>query len=154
MTISSVSQTGIGAAAFVISHQVLATAICFAMGVAQCQAVGETGAAWPATVGGCRICVARRRVPQSLANTNTFATFFTFFGCWAAFKAPTRNVQKFTIISMIMGPHPVRSAPPSQGLRRPLSLSLSLSLFLPIPAYLFPSPAAPAGAPAFFSSPA
>ena len=35
---------------------------------------------------------------------------------------------------MIMGPHPVRSAPPSQGLRRPLSLSLSLSFSLSLPA--------------------
>ena len=76
--ILSVSQTGAGAAAFFISHQVLATAICFAMGVAQCQAAGESGAAWPAAVGRCRVCIARRRVPQSLANTNTFATCFTF----------------------------------------------------------------------------
>ena len=37
---------------------------------------------------------------------------------------------KNTTFSNVFGPHPVRSAPPSQGLRRPLSLSLSLSLWV------------------------
>ena len=57
---------------------------------------------------------------------------FAFLCCWAAFKAPTRNVQKFTIIFNDYGP-------PSRPLRSPFprpaaaSLSLSLSLSLSTP---------------------
>jgi len=95
-------------------------------------------------VGGCRVCIARRRVPQSIANTNTFATLLRFCAAGPLLKLQHEMCKNLQSFSMIMGPHPVRSAPPSQGLRRPLSLSLSLSLSLPL-AYIQSASAAPLG---------
>ena len=83
--------------------------------------------------GGGRIRIARRGVPQSIANTNAFVTVCVS-GCCGAFKAANEmceNLQSFCN----------DSGPPSRPLRspfpRPAAASLSLSLSLSLSSFLW-----------------